>query len=364
MIIRKNIPDGSQALLEKYGDFWLWFQKNARRFFEVVKSRDDVEKNCFDELAEKLGEIKEGYFFLAGMASEQTAELVLTADGDVKNIAFVEDLVKAAPEIGGWKFTPLKPALQAEDIHIEMEGFRFDKDNLSFYSNDSGEFPDEISISVAHEDYTEKNKQQIVTGTLIFLDNYLGELDFVENIDRIKIISDKDAIKERIPISRLKEFLKWRRKEFVERYDDIFYDAEKDGHTLFEAESETGGKLIAIINPNLLKWHGKASHPWIAVMSNKFDGADNKGLPSDKDYDLLDKIEEQVCSQLPDKDGYLYLGRQLGDNEQNLYFACKDYRRVSRVFYNVQQYFSKATATGFDIYKDKYWRSLSHFISN
>jgi predicted fused transcriptional regulator/phosphomethylpyrimidine kinase len=54
------------------------------------------------------------------MLDDDTAELVLTADGSLLNIAFVEDLVETAPNLKGWKFTALKPAMENEDFTINM----------------------------------------------------------------------------------------------------------------------------------------------------------------------------------------------------------------------------------------------------
>jgi hypothetical protein len=54
-------------------------------------------------------------FFLTGMMDHNRAELVLTADRTINNIVFVEELVATAPEIPGWKFTALKPALDIEN---------------------------------------------------------------------------------------------------------------------------------------------------------------------------------------------------------------------------------------------------------
>jgi hypothetical protein len=55
------------------------------------------------------------------MYDENTVELVLTADGNTKNIVFVEELVEQAPRIEGWKFTALKPALQIEDVQLQWK---------------------------------------------------------------------------------------------------------------------------------------------------------------------------------------------------------------------------------------------------
>jgi hypothetical protein len=69
------------------------------------------------------------------MYNDNTAELVITADGAIENIVFVEELISAAPKIDGWKFTALKAALDIKDVNIEMSGYRFSKENLSFYAH-------------------------------------------------------------------------------------------------------------------------------------------------------------------------------------------------------------------------------------
>lgn len=44
------------------------------------------------------------------MYNASTAELVVTADGDIKTFVWVEELIAAAPKLANWKFTALKPA--------------------------------------------------------------------------------------------------------------------------------------------------------------------------------------------------------------------------------------------------------------
>jgi hypothetical protein len=226
------------------------------------------------------------------MYDDNTVELIFTADGNTNNIVFIEELVEQAPKINGWKFTALKPALDIENVEINMAGYKFDSDNLFFYSNDYSEYPDEIDITVIHNEWTEENKQQIESGTYIFLDNYLGELEFVNNIDNLKIVGRQQAEKDLVPIAKLKDFLTWRQKEFIEKYDGVRYDTSDDAHSGLEAELESGNKLIAVVNTQLLTWDSKASHPWIAVITFKYDGNNNNGMPNDKDYQTLNDIED------------------------------------------------------------------------
>lgn len=347
--------------IKSYSDFWAWFQENEKEFFAVVKNKKEIEKGFFNQLSQKLNELKEGYFYLTGMFDDNTVELVLTADGNTKNIVFVEELVNIAPQINGWRFTALKYSSNIQDVNINMDGYKFNSENLSFYSNSFEEYPDEIDITIVYNNFIEENKEQIINGTSIFLENFLGELDFVNNIDSLKVIGIKNAKKELIPIEKIKDFLTWRQKEFIEKYEGLHYDTENVTYSLLEAEFDSGDTLFAVINPDLLKWDCKASHPWISVLTIKYGGENTNGMPSKKDFKLLDKIEDDLIQELKDIDGHLNIGRQTAKGEREIYFACKDFRKISKVFFKAQQNYSQIYEIQYDIYKDKYWQSFERF---
>ena len=84
----KNIFAKKDNAIKSYEDFWDWFQKSEKVFFNTVKHRQNIEKEFFDKLSPKLHELKEGFFFLTGMLNENTVELIITADGNIKNIVF------------------------------------------------------------------------------------------------------------------------------------------------------------------------------------------------------------------------------------------------------------------------------------
>jgi len=360
MNLFKNLLRKKDFPINSYNKFWKWFQANEKLFFEVLKEERNIEENFFDQLSQKLNELKDGYWFLAGMYDENTAELVLTADGVIKNIFFVEEIVRSAPEIARWKITALKPALDIKDVNIEMADYKFNKDKINFYSNENSDYPDEIDITIVYDDYTEKDKDSIANGIYIFLDNFLGELNFATAIDNLKIIPKDKSEKEIIPIEKLTDFLNWRQMEFVEKYDGIRYNTEKDNYASLTAELENGNPLIAVINTSLLNWENKASHPWILRIEIHYKG-NLKGMPDDGTYKQLDDIEGEIMSELKDYDGYLNVGRQTANNQRIIYFACKDFRKPSQVIYQIQDDFATRFKINYDIYKDKYWRSLNRF---
>ena len=363
MSFLKNIFQAKERPIKSNEEFWDWFQKNESAFAKAVKEQNDIESNFFAKLSPKLKDLKDGFYFLTGMFDKNTVELVLTADGAINNIAFIEALVNAAPKIDGWRFTALKPAIPIKDVVIQMGGYKFSSENLNFYSNEDSNFPDEINITIVHDDFTEQNKTTIINGVYIFLDNFLGELNAVATIDSLKVIGKKDVTMPLVSIEKLKDFLIWRQAEFVEKYEGVRHDTENDNYSALEAELENGNMLLAIINMDLLGWDRKASHPWILNVEIKYDGTATNGMPDNETYQLLGQIEDEIMENLKDIDGYLNIGRQTADGVRDIYFACKDFRLPSKTAYAAQQKYSKQVVISYDIYKDKYWRSFDHFVN-
>ncbi|TCD11097.1 DUF695 domain-containing protein [Pedobacter frigidisoli] len=363
MSFLKKIFGSKEEPVKSNQDFWNWFQQNAESFFKVVKDGHNIEKDFFDKLSPKLKELKDGFYFLAGMVNNETAELVLTADGIISNIAFVEDLVADAPKIKGWLFTALKPALNIADVNIKMGDLNFNKDNLSFYYTEKANFPDEIDVSVIHSDFNEENKDHITNGTYIFLDNFLGELNFATTIDKISVIGKDQATQELIPIEKLKDFLIWREKEFIERYDGIRHDTENDQYNMLEATLKNGNPLLAVVNTDLLNWDSKASHPWILNIEVKFSANEN-GMPNKTDYQLLNDFEDEILSLLKDSDGYLNIGRETANGIREIFFACKDFRKPSKVMHEIEIRYADKFDISHEIYRDKYWKSFDRFKGN
>ena len=162
----------------------------------------------------------------------------------------------------------------------------------------------------------------------------------------------------------MKDFLTWRQKEFIEKYQGVRYDTENDAYSMLEAELESGNMLLAVVNMNLLNWDRQASHPWLAIMRIKYDGSGSNGMPNGTDFETLGNIEDEIMTFLEDKDGYLNVGRQTAENERELFFACKDFRKPAKVFNEIQKKFGEKYEIAFDIYKDKYWQTFEKFKQN
>lgn len=347
-----------------HADFWVWFVSNQASFYKLVKAQSNIKNGFFDKLSPMLDRVHDDIYYLTGMYSNDVVELVLTAEGVVKNFVFIEELVDAAPSLPNWKFTALKPALDIKNVNIQMNGFEFSGNNISFYDATHPDYPDEISIDIVYHDYSEEDKNLSHHGIHIFLDNYLGEVSYASLIDSVKIISKEEATKELVPISKLKEYLNWRQKEFVEKYEATRYNTASDSYASMEAMTVEDLPMIAIINTDILKWESKVSHPWSMTISLEYDGDKSNGLPNPETYDLLNTFEDDVLKELIDSDGYLNIGRQTAEGERKIFFACRDFRKPSKVVAKVLKAHESTIKGSYDIYKDKYWKSLNRFNVN
>ncbi len=296
------------------------------------------------------------------MKTDVEAELVLTPDGNLRNVALIEELIKDAPKLSGWVFTALKPELKIEDTSIEMGGYKFTSENLFFCSNDNEGYPDEIDLTIAYAEWNEENKDDIEVGVNIFLDNYLGELNFITTIDTIRISGIPKEKIDLIPISKLKDFLKWRKKEFIEKYEDVIYNSNDARCSILEFNFNDGDKGIAAVNTEILRWNNQASHPWICSIEVDYDGTSNKGMPNKETQEALEKVENQIEVKLIESEGYINIGRMTAKSKRTIYFACKEFRKPSIVFHEVKMIFKDKFEIEFDIYKDKYWQTFNKFI--
>ncbi|NQX99478.1 MAG: DUF695 domain-containing protein [Flavobacteriales bacterium] len=362
--LKKIFSSTKEEPIKSNEDFWYWFEQNEKKFYEVIKQHNNIDRNFFSKLSPKLEELKDGIWFLTGMYNDHTAELILTPDGSIKNIAFIEELVLSAPILNNWKLTALKQPSKPNQYGIEMEGYKFDETTMNFYSIEHSDMPDEIDIVITHKDLNKENKSVITNGVYLSLDNSLGELNSVTLIDNLNVINPSEAEQELIPLEKINAFLIWREKEFIEKYEGKRHNTENDNYSSMEWELNNGLPLIAIVNTDLLSWDHKASHSWISVVKLKYDGTGNNGMPDQSMYELLDSIEDKIMLELKDSEGYLNIGRETADGLREIYFACSDFRKPSKVLYNIQQEFNQQVEFDYDIYKDKYWQSFNRFTNN
>lgn len=364
MSFLNKIFGSSDQPVKNVSEFWSWFHENSSEFHEVVKSKDPrlVQEKLFPRLERQLGGIKDGIFFLVGMIDADTAELVLTADGYPKNVAFVEDLVDAAHGIPGWMFTALKQP-GGEKFGLRLGGVEFGSDTLAFYPNDVPDMPDLVDVTIVHPAFDNTDGQQLHNGAYLYIENYLGELVLMTEIDNMRFCGPSQADKACIPIEALGNFLETRRALFVEKYEGSRALTDTDGYAIMQAQLDGGMPLVATVNTDLISWDKKPSHPWMVVVTIPYNGTATNGLPDNETAEKLNQIEEAITDQLPDHEGYLNIGRQAAKNQRDIFYACADFRKPSKVVYAVQREYASMNIE-YDLYKDKYWRTVEHLKSD
>lgn len=343
---------------DKYEEFWNWFVKNEKKFFKIINENDDIPNKFFSKLDPKLEKVHDNIFFLCGMYDDNTAELILTPDGIVNTIVFIEKLVSKAPKLDNWKFTALKQA--SKETNISIYGYDFSDENISFYERPEAEYPDELNLVFVHDDYKEEEHKEFLKGLYIFLDNYLGEYKTIAEIDNIYIEPKLANENTLIHLSKLDSFLTYREKEFIEKYDGERHNTEDDTYVAYELNLPNGNHGICTFNSELLAWDRKASHPWMMVIELHYKNGRN-GMPNDKSYQELNDFEDKIMKSLKDNEGYLNIGRETLNDTRRIYFACKEFRKPSKILYNLINEYPQFDGTC-EIYKDKYWRTLSRYI--
>jgi len=342
-------------------DFWVWFPRHASAFFQVVKKSQQVDDDFLEKVMPRLQNINTQFYCLTGMCDKDTAELVITAEGDIKSFVFVEELVGRAPAIPGWKFTALKPPTAMDSFSLNMDAYDFDNNNIQFFYNEDEDYPDEINISLLYTGYSEQDQKTITQGCLLYLENSLGELNMATQIDELSVATGLPEGKDAIPIAKLEGFLAWREKELIEKYEGTRHDTKNDDYSVMEARDKDGLPVIALINRDLLQWEAKASHPWMMVVEINYDGSGRSGMPDSSINTVMDRFETSLEEQLPDSEGYLNLGRVTYNGKRTIYFACKEFRRSSSVTAEALRQLPEPLQVSYDIYKDKYWQSMNRF---
>lgn len=347
-------------------EFWSWFLSEQHSFFTVIQKKDGqlIHNRFLDKIVPRLHALNPRFYCETGMTDDTTAELVVSAEGDIPTFVFVEELIAAAPTLPNWKFTALKPSTGIR-MSIKLNGTPFDSDTIRFFYDEEPGYPDEINLTIIHEDFSEDNKNTITQGCLLYMDALLGELNAATLIDDLVVGGPADAAsRQLIPMEKLGDFLTWKEKEFVEKYEGARHNTENDQYAALEGEDANGLPSIAIINTDLLDWDARASHPWMAVVTvdyTKTKGMINNGMPGEEQFSIFNELQEELDSLLIDSSGYLNLGRETYNGKSEIYYACREFRNISKLTDRTIRSFEGKLACSYTIYKDKYWRTMDKY---
>ncbi|WP_205510894.1 DUF695 domain-containing protein [Longitalea arenae] len=342
--------------------FWQWFVENEHRFRELEKNDSDQALSFLEELIQQMQPFNPYLKALAGPDNNGNYELIITSDGDIALFSKVEELVKAAPEVPNWVFTAHKPALGFEGISIDLYGLQFTTATTSFYPIVQEDYPDEVTIVITHTGYNKELDDQFQAGGMIYLENGLGEVNTATKIDNYETGPVPPASEgiEVIPISKLNDYLNWREKEFVEKYESV--PAERpDTYHLLEAEDKDGKKMLLTVNMECRYWDKKPAYSWLLQVNINYTGDEN-GFPFKEQLIELQTLEEELFSLLPG-DRTILAGNKTYDNCRNIYFYVSDYRTTAALLNRYVETKETVYEIIFFIRRDKYWRTMEQYFN-
>lgn len=347
----KGVKEANTVELEtQYQQFWDWFIANESKFYKTIENHERVVEDFIDIVSPKLKAINPDFNMLTGMGKDGIGELIISPDGRLKSLPFVDDFIEAAPEHERWRFISCKPSVKG--IGLNMNGFLLDEETVSFVPIHDDEYPDYIHLRFIIKECTPENEEEIGNALYMFLDNYLGEIKTMTMIDYLEVKGEEGVEGELIPVSKLSDYLSYRETEFVEKYDSVIRNSEEDTYSILESNTDHE-PLIVVVNTSFLNWDQKMSYPWVVKVSIKYKGRED-GLPNKQDVTTMDEIEDLILES-----GILHsVARETGSGERTLFFATKDYRSASRDVFKTIGLFTDRFDIDYTIYRDKYWMGL------
>lgn len=357
--------------LQKYIDgnkaadlFWQWFAGNEHRFRELDTKDSDEALSFLDELIRNMKPFNPWLKALAGPYSGNGYELIITADGDVALFCKVEELIEQAPVLPNWQFTAHKPALGFDGISIDLYEKKFNTETTCFYPIIHDEYPDEVSIILTHTEYNVEEDDQFQAGGMIYLENGLGEEKTATRIDHYETgpLPGADSGIEVIPISKLADYLNWREKEFVEKYESFEAVRPEESFNLLEAEDSEGKPMLVTVDAGFKEWPLRPAFPWLFQVDINYKGNEN-GLPTQQQLEEMQVLEHQVLELLGTSNTIYHIGHRTYDNVRNLYFYSSEYNHNSQLLHRFIESVKSNYTLLFFVRKDKYWQSMEMYFN-
>jgi hypothetical protein len=358
---------GKKLFLKRNGNdpketFWKWFVENEARFRTAF--RDATQAHAFlNDLITQMKPFNPWLKALAGPYGDGKFELIITADGDIALFCKVEELVHAAPEVDDWLITAHKPPVGSDNLQIDMYGYKFGADMLTFYPLEDANYPDEISIVVVHPGYTEEDHDKFKTAISIYLQNAIGELNSTTIIDEIEVKTAPrpDQGIELIPVNKLNDYLAWRQKEFVEKYASLSASQPEESYRVIEASGNEGKPVLAVINAGFRDWEYRSAYPWLVQVDIDYEGYES-GMPNEKQLKDMQQMEDDIAERLGREQLAIFLGHETHDGLRTIFFYTDKFNPVSKIVNEYLEISSWDYNIVFHIRKDKYWKSMAFFF--
>lgn len=195
--------------------FWNWFEKNSAKYFFLNQIDDKVERETIlDEFLSHLHQYCDKLFFEIGGHQDEKQDLIITAEGNTKYFAKVEELVRQAPKLTDWNIIAFKPAVN-EGFCIERNGVAIDPKDAWFMPLESKSRPGMLGLRIYLSHYEPSQKREFLNTTYLVMDSLLGERSNALDIHHIDLAPLPDQPDEQglIRLSEVAQYVKWKKEK-------------------------------------------------------------------------------------------------------------------------------------------------------
>lgn len=181
--MRHYLKKGVMAAMEKYQEFWNWFEDNEHKFFDLTPDNADMLLSKINTRIRRVD--KRLSVLFSAVLIEGKKEIVITTEGNKEAFPIVFKLTDYAPELERWRVRSLKPripnfespglkignkTLRANDIYFTYSVSNKNKLDVElFVKNYEGDYPETCSVF------------------LMLCDMLLGEYDTSDKIGMIEV---------------------------------------------------------------------------------------------------------------------------------------------------------------------------------
>jgi hypothetical protein len=160
-------------------DFWDWFQ-NKKSDIEKFIISDSDDYSIYDELTEKLSSYNELVIAELTKDTHDINVLILSCDGRIDGIPFVEKLYESAPIIENWRFQKFRMPGHVKELNYQ--GLQFKSNDIKIkYTPDEQYFNLELFIKGYNT-----NDDRYKGLAFLYLDHMVGEYNVMTKIGNIE----------------------------------------------------------------------------------------------------------------------------------------------------------------------------------
>lgn len=193
----------------KNGDaeaFWKWFSEAAAQLsadYDAFVSGKAGPEPLIEPVAKRLKAYHDGLAHEIGQDDNGVYDLVISANGIKDRMEPVTALVRAAPQIEGWKATAFRPRKTHGDVLLHMGGEDFRAEDVLYRLGDvTGGLCD---IEILFRAGFDAPEDALIGPAFLIMDSIIGEYDVMTKIGEVAARTAKsvDRAEEFAPITAL-----------------------------------------------------------------------------------------------------------------------------------------------------------------